>query len=106
MMGILFAFMWFENKTHNPDFKFLPMQANILYVCGLALLAISMYGPHTGSVNVIPCNIAPWGTACGSGWSKESKAAIIALLRPTWTLGLGMLSLLCWNNQHWKVKKL
>lgn len=30
---------------------------------------------------------------------KNAQAAVIALLRPTWTLGLGCLSVLCWNNQ-------
>lgn len=30
---------------------------------------------------------------------NAKQAAVIALLRPTWTLGLGCLSVLCWNNQ-------
>ncbi len=105
MIGILFSYMWYEKKVNNPDYKFLPFQANFLWVMGLFLLAISMYGPHTGSVDVIPCNLVAPGSKCGSGWSPSTKAAIIALLRPTWTLGLGCLSVLCWNNQGGFIQK-
>lgn len=105
MIGILFSYYWYEKKQNNPDGKLLPIQANLLWVAGLFLLAIAMYGPHTGSVDVIPCNLAAPGTRCGSGWSPETKAAIIALLRPTWTVGLGFLSVLCWNNQGGFIQK-
>jgi peptidoglycan/LPS O-acetylase OafA/YrhL len=105
MIGILFSYYWYEKKQNNPEGKLLPIQANLLWVAGLFLLAIAMYGPHTGSVDVIPCNLAAPGTKCGSGWSPETKAAIIALLRPTWTLGLGFLSVLCWNNQGGFIQK-
>jgi len=105
MIGILFSYYWYEKKQNNPDGKLLPIQANLLWVAGLFLLAIAMYGPHTGSVDVIPCNLAAPGTKCGSGWSPETKAAIIALLRPTWTVGLGFLSVLCWHNQGGFIQK-
>lgn len=105
MIGILFSYYWYEKKQNNPDGKLLPIQANLLWVAGLFLLAIAMYGPHTGSVDVIPCNLVAPGSKCGSGWSPETKAAIIALLRPTWTVGLGFLSVLCWNNQGGFIQK-
>lgn len=105
MIGILFAFAWYDKKQTSPDYKFNKVQSNLLWIAGLGLLAIAMYGPHTASVNVIPCNIVPPGTKCGSPWSPTTKAAVIALLRPTWTLGLGCLSVLCWNNQGGLIQK-
>ena len=99
MIGILVSYAWYEKKINNPQGKFLPFQANFIWCLGLFLLAISMYGPHTASVNIIPCNLPVYGQQCGSGWSATTKAAVISLLRPTWTIGLALICMLCWNNQ-------
>jgi peptidoglycan/LPS O-acetylase OafA/YrhL len=99
MIGVLFSFWWYNKKTYHPDYKFTGPQKKFMLGLSLFLLAITVYGPHSGSKDILPCTLIGSGPGCGSGWSQSDKAAVIALLRPVWTLGVGLLSLLCFNNQ-------
>lgn len=70
-----------------------------MWLVSMTLMALAMYGPYSGTDGVYPCNLPIPGRKCGSNWTPQTKAAIISLLRPTWTLGVALMCLLCWNNQ-------
>lgn len=103
MIGILTAFAWYEKKKHYPDFKFSTRQVRLIAFFSAALLAISMYAPYTGTHNKRMCVMGVTAKGmdqpCGSQWSVAEKALTIALLRPTWTIGILGMCVLCWNNQ-------
>jgi hypothetical protein len=71
----------------------------MMWLVSMTLMALAMYGPYSGTDGVYPCNLPIPGRKCGSNWTPQTKAAIISLLRPTWTLGVALMCLLCWNNQ-------
>jgi len=73
-------------------------------VFALGCLAACMYGPYTGSHEGIePCILEQEN--CGSGWSRMEKVLAAALVRPAWSLALGILCMLCFNNQGGLIQK-
>jgi peptidoglycan/LPS O-acetylase OafA/YrhL len=106
MIGILFAFIWYEKKMNYPDFKFSDTSVLLLASLSALLLALACYGPLTGTIGKSICIYGEENTDCGSGYSEATKAAIIVLCRPTWALGVAIMCVLCFNNQGGFVQRL
>jgi hypothetical protein len=106
MMGILFAFIWYEKKMNYPDFKFSDTSVLLLASLSALLLALACYGPLTGTIGKSICIYGKDNTDCGSGYSEATKAAIIVFCRPTWALGVAIMCVLCFNNQGGFVQRL
>lgn len=96
-IGILFAFIWYDRKQQGPKQNFKPLTTILILFGGLLLLALTMYGPATGSEGVTACVIVTQN--CGSDWTRAAKVMTAGLARPAWALGLALMCLICWNGQ-------
>jgi peptidoglycan/LPS O-acetylase OafA/YrhL len=104
-IGMMFGFMWYEKKVQFPNFKFSAFQRLTVLLLSLGILAACMFGPYKSDLKPCIITMGQDSADCGSQMNQFAKSALLALGRPAWTFGLGLLSILCWNGQGGYINK-
>ena len=98
-LGILFAIVWYEKEIMMPDFRLSFGLRNLLLSLSLIMIFVAVYGGYWGMLQP-PCYIYDSsGKDCGSGIGPTSLALIAAFNRPTFVLGVAILSMICFLKQ-------
>ena len=100
IIGFITAQLWHEKCRLCPNVGFTRAVSILLSFTSVSIMMCWTFF-SSGAINMRPCQIweSPRYANCGSGWSAIHLALFNSFARPMWGIGLGVMSLLCFNGQ-------
>jgi peptidoglycan/LPS O-acetylase OafA/YrhL len=98
-IGLLVAIIWYEKEQNFPNARISTQARNFIVVVGLVLLLVPMYGSYTAGTRIQCGTISDSQDDCGGEMGDWERSLWVAFQRPCFIVGLGLLSLVCFNNQ-------